>query len=578
MMSKFTKLLRHRLRHSRAGQSIILLALGMIGLLAFVGLVTDVSLLFVRFSQLRRAVDAASIAAAGQVRENRDYADVALTARQFIRLHGLDPERVLVQTCVTQNGTDPELCVTPPRKLVRVIAQIDSPTTFLSLLGWGTITLETSAVSETAALDVALVLDTSESMSEPTDVTHYNAVGVNPARAECIGNYNWAGCCNDPGTNGVVSLTGVITGITGNGADGNYSDLICQPFKQVRDAARAFVQRLDFTRGDRVVFVTFDRVGREIVPDDPSGTGTLSPLITSESVAVQTLDEKIGVNVNVNGTWGACSAFASATPWSYEFIAPCNDTNIGGGILKANEMLTNPLYVRRTAVWVMIVLSDGAANVTNRAVRGVDEVSEGEYGYHGYCPWWTFCDPPPGNTNPVGGDLDPSCTTTDTGNDPPWCSDSNPYSRHFCMSADGRIDIDDPNCDVEFYDATDFAMDAADFSGLVEVQPGVDGNFIAMYSIGFGTPSTPISQLGEVTLRYIADAGDNGRIDNNVFQECRIDGECGDEPLAQYNPEGPCESAAYTADCGQYWYADNPDDLDRVFTEIASRLFTRLAR
>ena len=92
MMSKFTKLLRHRLRHSRAGQSIILLALGMIGLLAFVGLVTDVSLLFVRFSQLRRAVDAASIAAAGQVRENRDYADVALTARQFIRLHGLDPE------------------------------------------------------------------------------------------------------------------------------------------------------------------------------------------------------------------------------------------------------------------------------------------------------------------------------------------------------------------------------------------------------------------------------------------------------------------------------------------------------
>jgi hypothetical protein len=114
---------RRFFRRSQSGQAIILLALGMVVLLVFVGLVTDVALLFVRYSQLRRAIHAASIAAAGQVRENRDYADVALTARQFIRLYDLDPDRVLVQTCVT-NPTDPALCVNPPRKLVRVIAQV----------------------------------------------------------------------------------------------------------------------------------------------------------------------------------------------------------------------------------------------------------------------------------------------------------------------------------------------------------------------------------------------------------------------------------------------------------------------
>src|SRR5262249_44414542 len=43
-----------------------------------------------------------------------------------------------------------------------------------------------------------------------------------------------------------------------NRGDGNYSDLICQPFKQVRDAARRFIERMDFVRGDRLVLVTFD--------------------------------------------------------------------------------------------------------------------------------------------------------------------------------------------------------------------------------------------------------------------------------------------------------------------------------
>src|SRR5438874_2298148 len=60
-------------RRSRNGQSIILVAFAFIALVAFVGIATDVALLFVRYSTLRRAVDAAAIAAAGQVRENATF-------------------------------------------------------------------------------------------------------------------------------------------------------------------------------------------------------------------------------------------------------------------------------------------------------------------------------------------------------------------------------------------------------------------------------------------------------------------------------------------------------------------------
>src|SRR4029078_4999289 len=52
----------------QVGQTIVIMAFGFIVLLAFVGIVTDVSLMFVRYTTLRRAVDAAAVAAAGQMR------------------------------------------------------------------------------------------------------------------------------------------------------------------------------------------------------------------------------------------------------------------------------------------------------------------------------------------------------------------------------------------------------------------------------------------------------------------------------------------------------------------------------
>ena len=77
-----------------------------------------------------------------------------------------------------------------------------------------------------------------------------------------VPNYNFYRCCNDPN------------------ADGLFHDLICQPFRQARDATEKFIKRIDFLRGDRVAFVTFDRqaflLNREIEP------GVYSHMIDNE--------------------------------------------------------------------------------------------------------------------------------------------------------------------------------------------------------------------------------------------------------------------------------------------------------
>ncbi len=226
------KLWRHWRKKGQTGQSLIILAVGFLALLGFVGIVTDVSVLFVRYSTMRRAIDAAAIAAAGQMRrvvdetptdniadgEATSIANLNLAARQFIEVYGLDPKNVIVETCRSQEvaynyvvdaGGNPvakeaidsngvplllpngdanpaaipsevakyqELCTKDELKLVRVTAQINSPTIFLSLLGYPTITLTESAISQTAVIDVVLIFDVSESMLNETTYDDWDHV------------------------------------------------------------------------------------------------------------------------------------------------------------------------------------------------------------------------------------------------------------------------------------------------------------------------------------------------------------------------------------------------------------------
>ncbi len=491
MKNRLINSLQRSLRRSQSGQSLVILAMGFLALLGFVGIVTDVSLMFVRYSTLTRAVDAASIAAAGQVRRqipfqseitdncsgvdadgnawtpsnpcpqaeaaafSRSFGNIGVAARQFIEFYGLNPQAVLIDMCFTVSTRDPdtgvlmaidaslqddfeELCIGPQgrnaeRKLIKVTAQIQSPTVFLRLLGFPDITLEANSISETAVLDVVLIMDVSESMLNQTtpdtwaaegyteiyvppdiwyskyvnnngdtsspgfgvardhnfaDITGFNdynsgvipdpypgslndnwyhfrydlsrrtpeqvasllcidgvGSGCNlaggpspfeitvldhpsypgstslPLRAECRVGY-FPNAFNNPipaslnnlyraaGLNGGLGWTAPSGARDGfvptynfyrccNDPDGDrlFDDLLCQPFKEARDATELFLQRIDFLRGDRVAFVTFDRQAflvRVDVDDDP-GVTTYSHMIDNEGTAIATLTDYIGV-------------------------------------------------------------------------------------------------------------------------------------------------------------------------------------------------------------------------------------------------------------------------------------------
>ena len=1018
------RLMKRFLRRGQSGQSLVILAIGFIALVGFVGIVTDVSVLFVRYSTLRRAVDAAAVSAASQMRRIEDptfvdangdgYDDVAedeagsvtnlnLAARSFIELYGLNPKNVIVETCRAQqvardsNGNpvdgagvalfesdgdenplaDPEvldryqeLCTEDELKLVRVTAQIEAPTMFLYLLGYRTVTLTESAISQTAVLDVVLILDVSESMLNQTTYEDWEAIGLGyrympPAlfpgfwyppdpinedddydgvdepedhdaipsydgrgdgtidydqlytgawdlmlrntqakltgyldetlgrpwnandidpyletassryraflpndidlvarpqaepREECrirawpyssqalpavpawlvaeyeaeygaglvsahfagtyagtafsgfVPMYDYYGCCNDP--DGWVD------------ADGNYSfdDLICQPFRQARDAAEDFLGRLDFTRGDRVAFVTFDRYAYLVDPDgEPRDTdgdtstveaGFQDPMIETErsfdvtgrpdqsrNGAVETLQQIIGVRAepgtyvdrNFDGLWdgfrddegvrddndsfiyydatdpgqdlatvdyatwstyhsvlpigyihdqpvaGACpfdnaaltggwtlmdDSYAGAgtlleavitTPsWfgvdnsglrvlaSYESRASCAGTNIGGGLAAGSQAL---FANGRTegAVWIMVLLSDGAAGASDpmsrngatipdppqpfnvNSVTGVADpqpaYNDQGYATYGLCPYgvqdpeWVDAD--------GDGLADVTATVDSDGNGIafddgwaeimprlrsstsydssfPYCGDRLPQTRHYCTNLSGQPNVaplDDNNC-YEDYDVDDYARDWADWVGLANLTGTGTGagtgrvgeqQLPTIFTIGFGlefdtstgtscagytgneldmcsrgsdpatglplprwsdTPTDYVARsapdqlrvseyLGEELLRYIADVGDNNRVDNDYWQQSlggRIpnqvalnDGTLIASP--DWGPRGACETetgahgvwAPLPPDesCGNYFVADSETALIRVFNEIASRMFTRLSQ
>ncbi len=508
------------LKRRQIGQSVILLAFAMMALIAFVGLVTDIAILLVRYNALRRTVDAAAIAAASQMREGRDYMDLYNTAVQYIQLHGLDPDTVFVETCETNPG-DPELCVYPRRKLVRVTAQIVAQNAFLRIFGFDSVRLQASSVAETAVIDVALVLDTSESMARETTVADYPG-GVMPSTPNCAGkDPRYAGCCNDPNN------------------DGDYTDLVCQPFRQVRDAAMAFIQQLDFVRGDRVALVTFDDDAVMIDPDGASGP--LTHMIEDEALALATLQQQVGVRINPCGDYEGTPGGCAPSDYTYDEFAPLMNTNIGGGIQVGNDALTDPATIRRDAVWVMVLLTDGGANRTPPALGHP----------YGFCPEATITD-----------------------HSPPWCRDDLASSRHVCPDPLTCLD----------YDADDYARDMADAAGLGpdETTPMLTagGNFIAIYTIGMGDsvingspPSEP--DHGEQLLRYIADVGDNGRIDNEYWQDwmASYGYGSGSDGVPDF-----CEGVATGQACGNYYYAPDANGLQAIFSEIASRMFTRLSR
>lgn len=89
-MNEETIIIEAETRQGQAGQSIVLIALALVGLLAFVGIAVDVGFVFARQTQLQAAVDSAALAAVVELVGNtNNNAGANLKATQFFNANGI---------------------------------------------------------------------------------------------------------------------------------------------------------------------------------------------------------------------------------------------------------------------------------------------------------------------------------------------------------------------------------------------------------------------------------------------------------------------------------------------------------
>jgi Flp pilus assembly protein TadG len=383
-MNKYNKINRNG---KSKGQVLVLVALIFLILVAFIGLAIDVGVVFVNYTNLRRAVDSAALAAATKYRLNVSEADMVKIAEEYLRLNGVNDPSAVVTTCDSEPGLCPDDGTGLGRKLVHVVASTPVQTSFISVLGFDTVTVTAQAVSEAASLDVILVLDTSESMT-------FAAPKGDAMRDPQI--------CN---------------AADAAGSDGYPGE--CHPFEEVKQAAVQFVNQLYFPY-DRVGVISFDRWAdwnsrlqltnnKTNIINYIKGLNVTPWLVNCPMPAGQlTVREGAGPCADYSKGYYelGCDLFLSTSPHN---PTTCGTTNIGAGMEAANNMFGTGT-IRQNALWVVILLTDGAANASVSLITGTDDDTAPEY--FGYCPdtTWTqpFCRDPwsdPDSSRPVKGSI-----------------------------------------------------------------------------------------------------------------------------------------------------------------------------
>jgi hypothetical protein len=525
-------------RRNEKGQVLIIVVFAIVGLVAFIGLVVDLGLVYISYGQLRRSVDAAALAASLQYREGYTITDLETAATEFLVLNGINDPEALIETCAEDlmlcdtNG-DGTITDNEHRKFVHVVASMQVQLAFLPVIGINEIPLQAEAVSEAASVDVVLAIDRSDSMT-------FNASKGNPMR--------------DPSQCNAADPTGMFPGD-------------CAPFEDVKVAAASFVDNLfldDDGAGpkigyDRVGVVTFDRnVHCSTCSNWEDGLSLA--LTTDESQIIHVIRHlwvyqagddgapsaaTAGMDGDSCEDWpgypdytdpprGPCRKYDTDGTFVYfdcpsgavhNNFASCTTTNIGGGLVTASNEFADSF--REEALWVVILLTDGAAN----ASTDVRDPGDPDYLPDGFCPQL--------NDQPYCRDNEkhivngiPSYVNTRHCYDVPGLVMDN---HSMCMGVDaGDEDWDFAGVsdDGTNYDADDYARDMADWLAL---------NNILSFSIGLGS-----------------------LVDNST-QGDPNDG----EELLQY-------TAGVTG--GLYFFAPSGNQLREIFAEIADNIATRLTR
>jgi len=532
------------------GQAIVITAIAFLAMLAFAGLVTDAGTLYLNFTRLKRGLDAAAVAAANNIKDSsltkiqRDTY-IREAAREMLALNQIENIFSLETYVCDDAGLPADFASLCPglgedkRKLAWVQASQNSPVYFLQLFGVQSVPLTIHSVGEAATVDVVLVIDTSESMGSSTP--GYNA------------NFDPSAC---------------------NGANN------CQPLRDAKDAAKSMIDKL-FDGYDRIAIVSYDFSAHPVDFDldpNPLKTRFLETDHTAVNAAIDAINLHDDLDLDIIIATGKNPINGQLNPLDIngnaEYVAgvPIGfgdaivSTCTGCGMRVAGDILRSKGRV--DSVWVIVILSDGATNVSDLPdasdvnnpipVPIPPDVAVGDIG--------------PGYTNGFCGGVS---TFPDPNRmwDRPWCTDSIPSTRH-C----GPFHANQSECPpgaVYFattppYDAEDYARDITDRIGLLRSangsEPVLSGEEIAIYSIGLGKAAAPPDYDGEVLLRYIANIGDDNT--RNPVPDI----------VADDFTKDPCDGIAPQTSCGQYYYAPSGLYLTQIFEKIAGSIFTRISQ
>jgi hypothetical protein len=633
---------------SEKGQTWVIMAVAITVLIILLGFAIDSAILFSNYTKLKRAVDAAAVAASNQYKVkngkltdastfNLDLLRTKMTesANEMLVMHELDLTNIHLHLylCGDANlqtlapdfyAKCPEATGGAPRKLVYIQASEEAPTYFLHMIGVNSIPITTNSVSEAAPIDLVLVFDTSESMGIET---------LNPA----------------PYVNGDFDPAGCNTANT------------CYPLRTAKDAAKKLINTL-YSGYDHVSIVTFDQVAvthlslSSIDSSDLTPTGKVNQAIdaiplhddapskklfylwkkpglvnpvnpedrdnngadldpASFPTCVPSIKDKNGVLLPAGKwlDWDFNPALGNdfydltkSSPTATDGLSgvPCDKpdqkdafdwTNPSDGMIDASDVAASEAWIaeprheychtnagggsscdplpmsilstctgcgirvatanlvesgRSNAVWVMVVLSDGMANLTDTPttfpeVGGVGISASYPNGY---------CGGQLGIINSLW--ISPVCVKTDP--------------QRFCINPFAAPALPGGNCPPGSgyistspvsppYSPDDYARDMVDRAGLLHsTNPNEPlGSDMAIYSIGLGDTVVVNGGVGAALLRYMALVGTAGE---RTHDPCA--------PLGLALP--PKQS------CGQYYFAQTADELGPIFDSIASRIYTKI--
>jgi len=515
---KLDRVFLHRTQsdHTAKGQTFIILAVAFLVLVAFVGLATDAGLAFIAYGRLSRAADAAALSAASQFREGRSVSELRATAENAMAVNGVDFTAIDVEICDYSLPEDEQdpQICPQPDRKKLVRITVSADVPMAFMRVLGFDNMNVSAISIAEAASVDVVL-----VIDISESMAWDAPQGDPMRDPSV--------CNDANN--------------------------CHPFEEVKDAASEFIQRVldkpESEEEDRLAIVTF---GNGWSANKDIGTYVRTDGWTSDASTALSIVENLKIvqpdpcfyeDGTIRTEYGPCIFYdppdstnfkqvycISCLPDYYDDPSYLPTTNIGGGLKLAGNMFG--IETREEALWVVILLTDGMANATMPDGDGTDILTDPDTYPVGNCPKdWIY----------------------------PLCQDEDVTTRH------------DPDTEIAEYDADDYARDMADFVACPPINgygycAGIQGQAAVIFTIGLGNgvldTTNEVNGLpyGTALLRYIAAVGD----DTNPTTDA-------------------CENFWDDADgwqewCGNYYYSPEGDQLNSVFQDIASRVFTRLTR